>query len=75
MSQNWPPWEPGARQQAIDADRQKRREQSHNPRRFVEGCSTCEGIKAHPSQFGPSHDASYGCQSGWYTHCTCDTCF
>lgn len=23
----------------------------------------------------PSHDASYRCESGWYSHCSCDTCY
>lgn len=44
-------------------------------RRYVEGCSTCEHIKANGG-FGPDHDASYGCQSGKYDHCSCeDACF
>lgn len=40
----------------------------------VEGCSVCERIKADGG-FGPSHDASPGCESGKHEHCSCDTCF
>lgn len=58
----------------VTARREERRERSRNPRKYVDGCKTCEDIKAHDG-FGPSHDASYGCESGWYEHCSCDTCF
>lgn len=44
------------------------------PRHYVEGCSFCEEIKQNGG-FGPSHDASNGCESGKRDHCTCDTCF
>lgn len=43
-------------------------------RTYVDGCKTCESVKAS-NGFGPSHDASYGCESGKRDHCTCDTCF
>ena len=46
-----------------------------NPRHHVEGCSTCEHIKNDNGGFGPSHDASHGCESGKRDHCTCDFCF
>jgi len=48
--------------------------------RYVEGCPTCERVKA-AGGFGPSHWGSPGCQSGSLaaggknTHCTCDGCF
>lgn len=59
-----------------DLDREKRRLQSlNNRRKYVEGCSTCEDIRDNCNGFGPKHDASERCQSGWYEHCSCDSCF
>ena len=37
----------------------------------VEGCRGCE----LDGNRGPSHDASWGCESGKHPHCTCDECF
>jgi hypothetical protein len=42
-------------------------------RQYVEGCPTCERVKA--VGFGPHHDASPQCESGWYPHCSGDDCF
>jgi hypothetical protein len=38
-------------------------------------CLSCDLERADNTDFHPSHDASERCQSGGYTHCTCDTCF
>ena len=53
---------------------QRRLESVELGRTYVEGCKSCESIKER-NGFGPPHDASEMCQSGWYKHCTCDTCF
>ena len=60
----------------IRADFEKRKRQSEmDRRRFVEGCSTCENIKKSGG-FGPYHDASPRCRSGFYEHCSCEeACF
>lgn len=56
-------------------ERDKRRLESINfGRKYVDGCKSCESIKAR-NGFGPDHDASEGCESGWYKHCSCDVCF
>lgn len=43
-------------------------------RESVDGCSTCDDIKASGG-FGPPHDASYGCESNRNEHCSCSCCF
>lgn len=58
----------------IDEMNQRRLESISLKRKYVEGCTMCESIKAR-NGFGPSHDASEGCNSGWHKHCSCDTCF
>lgn len=40
----------------------------------VEDISNCS-ICASPSDMKPPHFASPRCQSGGYTHCSCDACF
>jgi hypothetical protein len=44
------------------------------PSPYVDGCQTCERVKANGG-FGPRHVASKRCESGGYPHCSCDTCF
>jgi hypothetical protein len=59
----------------LQADYDTRRRQSETDRRkYDPGCSTCEDVKKS-NGFGPSHDASPRCRSGFYEHCSCDTCF
>lgn len=41
----------------------------------VEGCATCDGIATNAGGFGPAHEPSPKCESGSYTHCSCDVCF
>ena len=36
-------------------------------------CAFC--AERDPNGFHPTHDASQMCQSGGYTHCTCNACF
>lgn len=38
------------------------------------GCGTCDEDPEN-KQMMPPHDASSRCESGKYTHCSCDTCF
>jgi hypothetical protein len=39
---------------------------------FLSGCDFC--IK-NRNAISPPHDASHRCESGGYTHCSCDRCF
>lgn len=44
---------------------------AHATRRWADGCRSC----AKNPKEGPNHDAYYRCESGWYSHCSCETCF
>ena len=65
---------PAPTPEPAEDDFEDRRRRSFNPRKYVDGCSTCDGIKARGG-FGPYHDAGSGCESGFYSHCSCDSCF
>lgn len=58
------------RYEVLDLDLVERKHQ-----RYVDGCATCERIKTQHGGFGPDHDASERCESGKFSHCSCDTCF
>lgn len=47
-----------------------------HPRRYrVGGCQTCD-YDPDEQRAMPPHDASYRCESGWHTHCSCSgSCF
>lgn len=42
---------------------------------FYLDCEYCMKEFHHGSFFFPSHEASKGCESGGYAHCSCDGCF
>jgi hypothetical protein len=60
----------------VQAEHDRRKLQSQTDRRkYVDGCSICEVIKTRDRGFGPSHDASERCRSGYHEHCSCSSCF
>jgi len=62
--------------QEVQAAFEKRKLQSQTDRRkYVDGCSTCDVIKARDRGFGPAHDASERCKSGYHEHCSCGSCW
>ena len=42
---------------------------------YYDGCAVCEREKAKMNAFFPPHAPNRHCRSGWWSHCTCDTCF
>ena len=44
-------------------------------RRHVDTSGDCRTCNEYLGGMMPPHDASSRCESGWRSHCSCDTCF